>query len=169
MPAGFILLNLSTSRIHMLVPEARVVSTSKSLSDNCMMETSLLPVQQLLAAQKEKTAALKRKTDEVGKESHILKAENSILKRQKKSAEKEKVEARKANSILSEELQGSMPSAIFSRAPPIGRNARIIRKRINDELSTLQNEVDNAQDRNKCLKSPLPRGIINASLLKRRS
>ena len=55
------------SRIHMLVPEARVLSTSRSLSDGCMMETRLFPVQQLLAAQKEKTTALKRKTDEVGK------------------------------------------------------------------------------------------------------
>ena len=55
------------SRIHMLVPEARVLSTSRSLSDGCMMGTRLFPVQQLLAAQKEKTTALKRKTDEVGK------------------------------------------------------------------------------------------------------
>ena len=68
-------------RVHMLVPEARVLWTSRSLSDDCIMETRLFPIQQLLAAQKEKTIALKRKTDEVGKESDILKAENSILTR----------------------------------------------------------------------------------------
>ena len=50
------------SRIHMHVPEARVLSTSKSLSDDCMIETRAFPVQLMLAAQKEKTSALKRKT-----------------------------------------------------------------------------------------------------------
>ena len=38
------------SRIHMHVPEARVLSTSKSLSDGCMIETRAFPVQLMLAA-----------------------------------------------------------------------------------------------------------------------
>ena len=50
------------SRIHMHVPEARVLSTSKSLSDDFVIETREFPVQLMLAAQKEKTSALKRKT-----------------------------------------------------------------------------------------------------------
>ena len=49
------------SRIHILVPEARVFSTSKSLSDDCMREKRAFPVQQMQAAQREKTSALKRK------------------------------------------------------------------------------------------------------------
>ena len=49
------------SRIHMLVPEARVLSTSKSLSDGLLIETRSFPVELMLAAQKEKTSALKRK------------------------------------------------------------------------------------------------------------
>ena len=49
------------SRIHMHVPEARVLSTSKSLSDDCMIETRAFPVQQMLAAQKEKNTAVQRK------------------------------------------------------------------------------------------------------------
>ena len=50
------------SRIHMLVTEARVLSTSKSLSDDCVIETRAFHVQLMFAAQKEKTSALKRKT-----------------------------------------------------------------------------------------------------------
>ena len=49
----------------MHVPEARVLSTSKSLSDDCMIETRAFPVQLMLAAQKEKTSALKRKTVQI--------------------------------------------------------------------------------------------------------
>ena len=50
-----------------------------------------------------------------------------------------------ANAILAIELQESMPSAIFSRATPIGKNASQILARLDDIITSLQNKVESVE------------------------
>ena len=72
---------------------------------------------------------------EVNSEVPVLKGELSRVKKTKHVLEKKVESMTEANANLALELRESMPSAIFSRATPIGKNAFQIRARVNDFIN----------------------------------
>jgi hypothetical protein len=95
---------------------------------------------------------LKRKFSEIKSNIPVFEGEIARLEKEKSKLEIKISELASANSSLALELRESMPSAIFSRAEPEGRNARVIRDRIEDLITPLKSEIDAAEGRISSLK-----------------
>jgi len=83
----------------------------------------------------------------VNAEGPVIAGELSRLKKAKRVLEKKVESLTEANADLALELRESMPAAIFSRATPEGKNANLIRGRMEDMISPLRDEIESCQEK----------------------
>ena len=116
------------------VPEPRIRPISMSIFDNALMQTRA-GFQGRFVDERERAVKWKRRFSEVRAGVPILEGEISRLKKAKTTLEAKAASLETSNHSLALELRESMPSAIFSRAKPEGRNATLIRAQVADMLT----------------------------------
>jgi len=135
------------ARSHLTVPEARVRPMPISLSDNAVIETRAFPAQKRLAAEKKKTDSHKRKAQSLKESTTILETENVKLRKTIKASEKMVDQIKKDNSLLANDAMDMIPTNLFSRTYSLGKSAAFIRRRLNDEMATLEFNICEAKEK----------------------
>ena len=128
------------------VPEHRVRPVSKSIFDDCYIEPRA-GIQGQLRDERGRAKKWKRRFAEVNSEFPVLEGELSRLKKVKRVLEEKVDSLTSANACLSLELRETMPSAIFSRCTPLGKNAIQIRARLDSVITPLRTEIECYQEK----------------------
>jgi hypothetical protein len=137
---------LNDGRNTLWVPEDRLCHISTSIFDNTYMEPRA-GQQSRIEHLTEMSGKWKRRFSELRYENPVLEGEISRLKKAKRSLEKEAASLQSANADLALELRDTMPAAIFSRRTPEGKQALIIRARVQEIVTPLQLKINVCEEK----------------------